>query len=439
MKTPVRTRLLSALLSLVMLVSLLPVSVFAAEPASGTWEKVTEAQEDWSGQYLIVYEKGSLIMDGSLSALDKEGNKVDVTITDGKIVYLSKEAPKEKPAKGTALGFGNLFTDHMFLMDYTPGQGWHDARIVPYGPLTLDPAASVLHYGQACFEGLKAYRGPDGKVRLFRPDCNGRRMMNSMRRMCMPEIPEEDFVQAIKTLCRVEEAWVPEEEGSSLYFRPLAIATTAKLGVHASGNYLFCVLASPAGTYYPTGMEPVRIYVEPHYIRAAEGGTGFTKCAGNYAGAALAGDRAEKMGFNQVLWLDGHDRKYVEEMGSMNGFFLIGGELYTAAAAEDHGTILPGVTRRSVIELASDWGIPVHEGKLSIDTITEASRNGRLEEVFATGTAAVVIPIKELNYEGVPYYVGDQGIGPLTQKFYDTLTGIQWGQLPDTKGWMVEI
>ena len=349
------------------------------------------------------------------------------------------DAPKEKPAKGTALGFGNLFTDHMFLMDYSPDQGWHDARIVPYGPLTLDPAASVLHYGQACFEGLKAYRGPDGKVRLFRPDCNGRRMMNSMRRMCMPEIPEEDFVQAIKTLCRVEEAWVPEEEGSSLYFRPLAIATTAKLGVHASGNYLFCVLASPAGTYYPTGMEPVRIYVEPHYIRAAEGGTGFTKCAGNYAGAALAGDRAEKMGFNQVLWLDGHDRKYVEEMGSMNGFFLIGGELYTAAAAEDHGTILPGVTRRSVIELASDWGIPVHEGKLSIDTITEASRNGRLEEVFATGTAAVVIPIKELNYEGVPYYVGDQGIGPLTQKFYDTLTGIQWGQLPDTKGWMVEI
>ena len=254
-----------------------------------------------------------------------------------------------------------------------------------------------------------------------------------------PEIPEEDFVQAIRALCRVEEAWVPDEIGSSLYFRPLAIATTPKLGVHASGNYLFCVLASPAGTYYPTGMEPVRIYVEPHYIRAAEGGTGFTKCAGNYAGAALAGDRAEKMGFNQVLWLDGHDRKYVEEMGSMNGFFVIGGELYTAAAAEDHGTILPGVTRRSVIELAKDWGIPVHEGRISIDTITEASRNGRLEEVFATGTAAVVIPIKELNYEGVPYYVGDQGIGPLTQKFYDTLTGIQWGQLPDTKGWMVEI
>ena len=253
------------------------------------------------------------------------------------------DAPKEKPAKGTALGFGNLFTDHMFLMDYTPEQGWHDARIVPYGPLTLDPAASVLHYGQACFEGLKAYRGPDGKVRLFRPDCNGRRMMQSMRRMCMPEIPEEDFVQAIRALCRVEEAWVPDEIGSSLYFRPLAIATTPKLGVHASGNYLFCVLASPAGTYYPTGMEPVRIYVEPHYIRAAEGGTGFTKCAGNYAGAALAGDRAEKMGFNQVLWLDGHDRKYVEEMGSMNGFFVIGGELYTAAAAEDHGTILPGV------------------------------------------------------------------------------------------------
>ena len=186
-------------------------------------------------------------------------------------------------------------------------------------------------------------------------------------------------------------------------------------------------------------MEPVRIYVEPHYIRAAEGGTGFTKCAGNYAGAALAGDRAEKMGYNQVLWLDGHDRKYVEEMGSMNAFFLIGGELYTAAAAEDHGTILPGVTRRSVIELARDWGIPVHEGKLSIDTVTEASRNGRLEEVFATGTAAVVIPIKELNYEGVAYYVGDQGIGRLTQRIYDTLTGIQWGQLPDTRGWMVDI
>ena len=214
------------------------------------------------------------------------------------ITIQKTNAPKEKPAKGTALGFGNFFTDHMFLMDYNPDRGWHDARIVPYGPLTLDPAASVLHYGQACFEGLKAYRGPDGSVRLFRPDCNGRRMMQSMRRMCMPEIPEEDFVQAVKALCRVERDWVPAEEGASLYFRPLAIATTAKLGVHASGDYLFCILASPAGTYYPTGMEPVRIYVEPHYIRAAEGGTGFTKCAGNYAGATLAGDRAEKMGFN---------------------------------------------------------------------------------------------------------------------------------------------
>ena len=324
------------------------------------------------------------------------------------------------------LGFGRIFTDHMFIMDYDAGQGWHDARIVPYGPISLDPSSVVFHYAQECFEGLKAYR-------------TARRMNNTHVRLCIPEIPVEDFIQAIKTLVEVEKDWVPHSEGSSLYIRPFTIATMAQLGVHASTQYKFMVICSPSGAYYKEGLAPVKIYVEDTYVRACPGGTGFTKCGGNYAVSLLAGEKAEKKGYSQVLWLDSQERKYVEEVGAMNIFFKIDGKVYTANAEEQDGTVLPGVTRRSIIELLRDWGYEVVEGKLAIDTVMAAAKEGKLEEVFGSGTAAVVSPVKQLDYEDQSAFINNGEIGPLTQKLYDTMTGMQWGKLPDTKGWILPV
>ena len=336
------------------------------------------------------------------------------------------------------LGFGRIFTDHMFIMDYDAGQGWHDARIVPYGPISLDPSSVVFHYAQECFEGLKAYRTAENKIQLFRPDCNARRMNNTHARLCIPEIPVEDFIQAIKTLVEVEKDWVPHSEGSSLYIRPFTIATMAQLGVHASTQYKFMVICSPSGAYYKEGLAPVKIYVEDTYVRACPGGTGFTKCGGNYAVSLLAGEKAEKKGYSQVLWLDSQERKYVEEVGAMNIFFKIDGKVY-ANAEEQDGTVLPGVTRRSIIELLRDWGYEVVEGKLAIDTVMAAAKEGKLEEVFGSGTAAVVSPVKQLDYEDQSAFINNGEIGPLTQKLYDTMTGMQWGKLPDTKGWILPV
>ena len=317
-------------------------------------------------------------------------------------------APKQKPADETKLGFGKLFTDHMFLMDYTAGEGWHDARIVPYGPFQMDPATTVFHYAQEIFEGMKAYRTAEGKVQLFRPDCNAARFNDSADRMGMPPIPEEDFVQAVKALVDVDRDWVPHSDGASLYIRPFCIATDVGLGVHAARHYRFAIICSPSGAYYAEGLDPVRIYVEDEYIRAAPGLTGFCKCGGNYAASIKAGEKAEELGFSQVLWLDGVEKKYVEEVGSMN-------------------------------ELLKDWGYEVIEGKLAIADVMKAADAGKLEEVFGTGTAAVVSPVKELDWEGKVALIGDGKIGALTQKLYDTLTGIQWGRLPDTKGWTVPV
>jgi branched-chain amino acid aminotransferase len=327
----------------------------------------------------------------------------------------------------------------MFIMDYTEGQGWHDARIVPYAPLSLEPSAVVFHYAQECFEGLKAYRTAEGKIQLFRPDCNARRMNNTQERLCMPAIPEEDFVEAIRALVEVEKDWVPHSEGASLYIRPFTIATMAQLGVHASSTYQFIIICAPSGAYYAAGLAPIDIYVEDTYVRACPGGTGFTKCGGNYAVSLLAAKIAEERGYSQVLWLDGVERKYVEEVGAMNIFFKIDGKLYTAEAQDKDGTVLPGVTRRSIIELLKDWGYEVVEGKLAVDDLMKASREGKLEEVFGTGTAAVVSPVKKLDYEDQSAKIGNGEIGPLTQKLYDTLTGIQWGRIPDTKGWIVPV
>ncbi|WP_312634428.1 branched-chain amino acid aminotransferase [Oscillibacter sp.] len=348
-------------------------------------------------------------------------------------------SPKAKPADESKLGFGKTFSDHMFIMDYTEGQGWHDARIVPYAPISLEPSAVVFHYAQECFEGLKAYRTAENKIQLFRPDCNARRMNNTQERLCMPAIPEEDFVEAIRALVEVEKDWVPHSEGASLYIRPFTIATMAQLGVHASTTYQFIIICAPSGAYYAAGLAPIDIYVEDTYVRACPGGTGFTKCGGNYAVSLLAAKVAEERGYSQVLWLDGVERKYVEEVGAMNIFFKIDGKLDTAEAQDKDGTVLPGVTRRSIIELLKDWGYEVVEGKLAVDDLMKASREGKLEEVFGTGTAAVVSPVKKLDYEDQTAQIGHGEIGPLTQKLYDTLTGIQWGRIPDTKGWIVPV
>ena len=344
--------------------------------------------------------------------------------------------PKAKPDENR-LGFGNYYTDHMFVMDYTEGQGWHSPRIEPYHALSLDPAAMVFHYAQESFEGLKAYRTKEGKVQLFRPEKNGERLQSTHERLCIPTIPVEDFVQAVKALVDVDRDWVPSAEGTSLYLRPFTIATEAHLGVKPSDSYQFLVIASPSGAYYEEGLNPVKIYVEDEYVRATPGGTGFIKCGGNYA-ASLAGQmKAHEMGYSQVLWLDGIERKYVEEVGSMNCFFKIDGVIRTAPCV---GTVLPGITRMSCIELLRDWGYTVDcETRLSIEEVMQAARTGHLEEVFGTGTAAVVSPVGQLYYEGETAVIGGGKIGEVTQRLYDTLTGIQWGTLADEKGWVVPV
>ena len=334
------------------------------------------------------------------------------------------------------LVFGKRFTDHMFLMDYHAGQGWHDPRIVPYGPLSLEPSCMVFHYAQEVFEGLKAYRTPQGKVQLFRPYENARRLNCSCQRLCIPQIPEEDFVQAVKALVHEDIQWVPHKLGTSLYIRPFLFATDPSLGVHASHSYLFVIILSPVGAYYPEGINPVKIYVEEEDVRAVRGGTGYTKCGGNYAASIRAGERAEEQGYSQVLWLDGVHRKYIEEVGAMNVLFKVDGKVITPALT---GSVLPGITRKSCLELLADWGIPVEERLITAQELFDAARSGKLEEAWGSGTAAVVSPIGELAMGGEKITIHNGTIGPLTQRLYDTLTGIQWGTLPDPHGWIVPV
>ena len=343
--------------------------------------------------------------------------------------------PKERPDESN-LGFGKKFTDHMFMMNYTEGKGWHDGRIVPYAPFELDPACMVFHYAQEIFEGMKAYRTADGSVQLFRPIENARRINASGERMCIPPIPEEDFVDAVRELVAVDEDWVPHAPGTSLYIRPFIIASDVALGVHASKTYIFCVICSPSGSYYAGGMSPVKIYVENDDVRAVRGGTGFTKCGGNYAGSIRAAEKAEKAGYSQVLWLDGVERKYIEEVGAMNVMFKIGGKVVTPAL---NGTVLPGITRKSCIELIRSWGIEVEERLLSAEELFDAAESGLLEEAWGTGTAAVVSPIGEMKWNDREVVVNGGQIGQITQKLYDELTGIQWGRVEDTRGWIVKV
>ena len=342
---------------------------------------------------------------------------------------------KDKP-DAKSLGFGKYFTDHMFLMNYETGKGWFDPRVVPYAPLELDPSAMVFHYAQEVFEGMKAYRTADGSVQLFRPYDNARRMNDSCDRLCIPPLPEDLFVEGIKALVKTDMDWVPTEPDTSLYIRPFVIATDAHLGVHASHTYLFCVICSPVGAYYAEGINPVRIYVESEDVRAVKGGTGYTKCGGNYAASIRAGERAEKAGYAQVLWLDGVERKYIEEVGSMNVLFKIDGKVVTPMLT---GSVLPGITRRSCLQLLRDWGYEVEERLISAQELFDAADAGKLEEAWGSGTAAVISPVGEMGWGDRHTVIHGGTIGELTQRLYDTLTGIQWGKIEDPYGWTVKV
>ena len=343
---------------------------------------------------------------------------------------------KKKPQDESKLGFGHYFTDHMFLMDYEEGRGWYNARIVPYADFALDPASMVLHYGQAIFEGSKCYRTPDGGLQLFRPEANLARMTRSAQRMCMPALDEETALEGLKVLIRLEADWVPHSPGTSLYIRPTMISMDVHLGVHASKTYLFFIILSPVGSYYKDGLKPVGIYVEDQYVRAVRGGTGFTKCAGNYAASILAGDIAEKKGYSQVLWLDGVEQKYIEEVGSMNMMFAYGNRIVTPAL---NGSILPGITRDSILTLARQLGYETEETRLPIADIFADAKSGKLTEAFGTGTAAVISPVGKLCWENDEVIIGNGDIGPVSQKLYDTLTGIQYGRLPDENHWCMRL
>ena len=334
------------------------------------------------------------------------------------------------------LGFGSVFTDHMFLMDYSAGKGWHDARIVPYGPISLSPAASVLHYGTEVFEGLKAYRRPDGQVQLFRPWENIARLNRSCERLGLPQVDPDDALQAIKEVVRVDQSWVPSDPGTSLYIRPFLYSTDPTLALHGVHEASFVIILSPSGSYFSDGLKPVPIMVETEDVRAVRGGTGEAKCGGNYGAANRAGERAEAKGYSQVLWLDGVEQKYIEEVGAMNIFFVIDNEIVTPML---QGSILPGITRKSTIELCKSWGMKVSERRIDIQEIADAYDAGKLQEVFGTGTAAVISPVGHLKWNDKVMEINDNKIGPISQKLYDTMTGIQWGEIADPFNWIEKI
>ncbi len=344
--------------------------------------------------------------------------------------------PKPLPTKDNPLKFGTIFTDHMFIMNYETGKGWHDARIVPYQSISLEPSAMVFHYGQEMFEGLKAYKSEDGRVLMFRPDKNIERANNTNRRICIPEINPEDFLQALKELVKIDSAWIPEKPGTSLYIRPFIIATDPFLGVRPSDTYMFMIILSPVGPYYPEGLNPVKIWIEDEYVRAVKGGIGEAKTGGNYVASLASQVKAHDEGYSQVLWLDGVERKYIEEVGAMNIFFKIKGKVVTPML---NGSILPGVTRNSCIELCKQWGYTVEERRISVQELFEAAENGDLEECWGTGTAAVISPVGHLRWEERVLQIQDGGIGELSQRLYDTVTGIQLGKIEGPEGWVVEV
>lgn len=350
------------------------------------------------------------------------------------IIINKTTSPKAMPTD--SLGFGKHFTDHMLIREYIRGEGWGDAKIVPFGNIELHPAATVFHYGAEIFEGLKAYRRADGKVQLFRPIENVRRMNNSAERLRLPQMDEAEMLELLTEFVKFEQDWVPSGEGESLYLRPFLFGADEHLGVHSINRAIFMIIASPSGSYYAEGINPVKIMIESEDVRAVKGGTGYAKCGGNYAAANRAGEKAEQLGYTQVLWLDGVERKYIEEVGAMNVMFKINGEIITPMLS---GSILPGITRKSCIEVLRDLGYTVTERLLSIDELVEAMESGTLEEAWGCGTAAVVSPIGQLFYNGKTYTINNNEIGDVTQNLYNKLTGIQWGKIEDTYKWTVEV
>jgi len=339
---------------------------------------------------------------------------------------------KRKAPDFKKLPFGRVFTPHMFIMEYHCDKGWHSPRIVPFSNLEIHPAAIVLHYAQTIFEGLKAYYGVDGKIRLFRPWENAKRLNRSAERLCIPTLDPEMFLKAVKTLVWVDKEWIPKEKGSALYIRPFIFGTEGSLGVKPSHEYLFIIILSPVSSYYEEGFNPIKIYVEERYVRAFPGGTGDVKAGGNYAASLKAQVEAKEKGYTQILWLDGLERKYVEEVGTMNIFFYFEDELVTPALT---GSILPGITRDTVLKLSNYLGIKASERRISIDEVIEGIESGRLKECFGTGTAAVISPVGEIYYRGKSYVINEGKTGPVAKKFFDYLTGLQYGEIEDIFGW----
>jgi len=361
----------------------------------------------------------------------KENSNMDIKVTK-----VAPEDMKPKPHDESKLGFGTLVTDHLFTMKFSTERGWYDPEIEPYRPLELDPSAMCLHYGQEIFEGMKAYRGKDGSIYLFRPEENIKRMGVSAERLCMPPPDSELFMEALKKLVLLEKDWIPRGIGTALYIRPTMIATEAALGVHPSRSYLFFIIVGPVGAYYPEGFSPTKIYVSEDYVRASLGGIGNCKAAGNYAASLYASKKASEMGYTQVLWLDAKERKYPEEVGTSNIFFVIGDDVITPPLT---GSILPGITRNSVIEMAKSWGINVLEKSISMDEILQAQREGLLKEVFASGTAAIVSPVGKFYFRNSEHTINDGTVGPLTEKLYNEILQIQYGEKEDPFGWRVKI
>ena len=351
-------------------------------------------------------------------------------------IRITRATTKKPKPKDSELGFGTVFTDHMFLADFQEEKGWYDPRIEPYGPISLDPATAVFHYAQAVFDGLKAFRGVDGRVRLFRPGKHIERLNNSAKRMCIPPLDPDLAVRSLVELVGLERDWVPSSVGTALYVRPTIIATEPFLGVRPAKSYLYYVILSPVGAYYREGMNPVKILVVDKYVRAAEGGIGDAKTGGNYAASLLAAEEAHAAGFTQVLWLDGVHRKYVEEVGTMNIMLRIGDEVVTPPLA---GTILPGVTRDSALTLLREWGVPVSERKMGIDEVIAAAHKGTLREVWGTGTAAVISPVGELSYQGERIVINGGRTGELTARLYQAIVDIQYARVTATRGWTVAV
>jgi branched-chain amino acid aminotransferase len=354
---------------------------------------------------------------------------------DLKITKATPDQLRKKPS-AEEMGFGLFYSDHMFQMEYSVDQGWTDLRIEPYHNFVLDPAAMVFHYGQEAFEGFKAYPTADDRVLFFRPEKNMTRMNSTLSRICIPEIDEELVLEGIRELVRIDRDWIPTGKGESLYIRPTVIATEPHLGVRPSKKYIFYVITSPVGAYYSSGFAPVSIQVTEEYVRSAVGGLGFVKAGANYAASLLAAQKANEAGYSQVLWLDAAEKKYIEEVGTMNIFFVIDNEIITP---ELSGSLLPGITRSSVIELAKTWGITTTERKITIDELVDTAQSGALTEIFGSGTAAIIAPVNKFGYRDKDYTLADPQPGPITMRLFETLLGIQYGDIEDTFGWNQQV